>query len=113
MMPRRMGKRWVAWPYAVALLVGLLKCGGHEDPAGRSPRMLRVPLPRDIVTLDPAQGEDINTYNVIRQIYEGLVDYDPRTLKVVPRIARSWTVSPDGLTWTFELNPAVRFVDDP
>lgn len=95
------------------IVVAAASCEGGEGSGLRRPAVLRVPLPRDILTLDPADGDDINTFNVIRQIYEGLVDYDPRSLEVVPRVARSWTVSPDGLVWTFLIRDGVRFTDDP
>ena len=41
-------------------------------------------------------------------IYEGLTAID-KDLKVVPGLAESWTVSPDGLTYTFKLRPGVTF----
>jgi peptide/nickel transport system substrate-binding protein len=40
-----------------------------------------------------------------------LVRVDRKTGKIEPRLARSWTGSPDGLTWTFALEPAVTFAD--
>jgi len=43
-------------------------------------------------------------------IYEGLVQYDPSgSSKIVPGIAESWTVSPDGLTYTFKLRSTAKF----
>ncbi len=100
---------------ALAVLVGLgpIGCAVPNQAAKNHPAILRVPLPREINTLDPRDGDDINTHNIIRQLYEGLVDYDPRTLAVVPRIAAGWRVSPDALAWTFDLREGVRFIDDP
>jgi peptide/nickel transport system substrate-binding protein len=40
-----------------------------------------------------------------------LVRIDRPTGRIEPRLARSWTVSPDGLTWTLELEPGVVFSD--
>lgn len=91
----------------------LVVCGHPPGTERRALAILRVPLPRDILTLDPADAGEITTHNVVRQLYEGLVDYDPRTLGVVPRIARAWSVSPNGLEWRFELHPNVCFIDDP
>lgn len=43
-------------------------------------------------------------------IYEGLVRYDPKgSTNVEGAIAKAWTVSPDGLTYTFALRPGVKF----
>jgi len=48
---------------------------------------------------------------VSRLINATLVRVDRKTGKVEPRLARSWTASPDGLTWTFALEPDVTFAD--
>lgn len=113
MMPCRGRARWVGALLALSAIEILTGCGFGENVPQQPPAALRVPLDRDLLTLDPARGDDINTYNVVRQLYEGLVDYDPATMQVVPRIASSWTISPDGLLWTFEIRRGVRFIDDP
>lgn len=41
---------------------------------------------------------------------DGLVEQD-RFGRFVPSLAQSWTVSPDGLTWTFKLRPGLMYVD--
>lgn len=43
-------------------------------------------------------------------IYEGLLRYD-ENLKPHPLLAESWTVSDDGLTYTFKLKPNVKWHD--
>ncbi|MFH1278924.1 MAG: ABC transporter substrate-binding protein [Candidatus Eisenbacteria bacterium] len=93
--------------------VCFISCSPDSRPPESGCAELRVPLPRDIRSLDPVEGGEILTYNVVRQLYEGLVDYDPNTLAVVPRIAEEWSVAEAGLEWTFLLHRGVRFVDDP
>ena len=44
------------------------------------------------------------------QIWEPLIRYDEE-LKLQPGLAESWTLSPDGLTWTFNLRKDVKFSD--
>ena len=46
---------------------------------------------------------------VERNVFAGLVDVDPATLRIVPSIARSWSASADGRTFTFDLRAGVRF----
>ena len=41
-------------------------------------------------------------------VFEGLVTLDPAG-RIVPQLAESWTISPDGLTYRFALRPGVRF----
>ncbi len=95
------------------VLAALCACAAPHHAPPRAPAELRVPLVRDVQSLDPLDGGEIVTFNVVRQLYEGLVDYDPRALTVVPRLARAWRVSDDGRRWSFDLQPGVRFVDDP
>jgi peptide/nickel transport system substrate-binding protein len=45
-----------------------------------------------------------------RMSYNGLIDYDPQG-KIVPGLAASWKVSPDNLTYTFQLRPDVKWHD--
>jgi peptide/nickel transport system substrate-binding protein len=47
---------------------------------------------------------------VATKVYEGLLEYD-FNLKPQPGLARSWTVSQDGKTLTFRLQPGVKFHD--
>lgn len=54
-------------------------------------------------TLDPNLMTDINSTNVYLGLFEGLVQYDPKTNLAYPGVAKSWTVSSDGLTLTFKL----------
>ena len=54
-------------------------------------------------TLDPNLMTDIPSTNVYLGLFEGLVQYDPKTNLGIPGVAKSWTVSPDGLTLTFKL----------
>lgn len=57
---------------------------------------------------DPIQVDDEATAEYIVEIFGGLVTLD-RDLKVQPDIAESWTISPDGKTYTFKLRDGVVF----
>ena len=48
--------------------------------------------------------------NVYQNLYDKLVDIDAN-LSIVPMLAASWTVSPDGKTLTFKLRQGVKFQD--
>jgi len=47
----------------------------------------------------------------LRSVYDTLVFLNPETGKFVPGLAESWTISPDGLTYTFTLRRDVTFHD--
>jgi len=63
----------------------------------------------DAKTLDPALDGDLSSTQALQLISNGLVSLDPSTLKVVPGLASSWEISPDGKTWTFHLRPGLKF----
>jgi len=50
------------------------------------------------------------TQTVGGKIYEGLLAFD-KSLKPVPSLAKSWAVSDDGLTYTFQLQDDVKWHD--
>jgi peptide/nickel transport system substrate-binding protein/oligopeptide transport system substrate-binding protein len=68
----------------------------------------RRPLQFMPKTLDPAFSTDIYAVTVIQQLFDGLVQFD-QDLNVIPAVAKSWKISPDGLTYTFFLREGVKF----
>ena len=71
----------------------------------------RVAVAGDTGTLDPWNASDGNALIVTRQIFETLVEYEPGGFKIAPKLAESWSVSSDGLAWTFVLRRGVKFHD--
>ncbi len=64
----------------------------------------------DIISLDPAEAFEISTGEITGNTYDLLVRLDINdTTNVVGGIAESWTVSDDGLTYTFKLKPDLKF----
>lgn len=64
----------------------------------------------DIITLDPGEAFEISTAEVTANTYSKLVNLDMNdTSKVVGELAESWTISEDGLTYTFKLKPGLKF----
>ena len=52
---------------------------------------------------DPLTAVGLPQQRICRELFEGLVCCDPGTSDAVPGIAESWSVSPDGRTFTFAL----------
>lgn len=57
---------------------------------------------------DPHQNNTINGNNLLWNVYEGMFFIDD-VGDLIPRVADSYEVSEDGLTYTVHLNPAVKF----
>jgi len=105
-----MGTRW--WLGWLAGCIGLtLVAAGSPGPlSAAAPRTLTVVQSGEASTLDPPH-EGFNAGSAVdRALYEGLVGFDVR-MKPIPVLARSWSISPDGLTYTIHLQPGVTFHD--
>jgi ABC-type transport system substrate-binding protein len=64
------------------------------------------------VNLDPAQVTDLNSNRVGRRVVETLVTFPEEKTEVVPGLAESWTISKDGLQYTFKLRKGISFHDN-
>lgn len=97
---------------AVLVLISTLlaSCGGAAaTPAAKAPKFAVYALNSEPLTnWDPAI-EFSNGIHVDNNIYEQLLRYDAIGKKVMPLLAESYTVSDDGLTWTFKLRKGVKF----
>ncbi len=61
-------------------------------------------------TLDPQKYLLVSEDTIIRDLFEGLTTEGPNN-EILPGQAESWTVSPDGLTWTFRLRDGLVWSD--
>lgn len=66
--------------------------------------------PGDIPTLDPSLATDNSSLQVIEEAFVGLTRMNEETTQIVPGMAESWTISDDGLVYTFKLLQNVPWV---
>jgi len=92
-------------------LVGLtlFSCGGNSSDNGK--KVFNMNLDQNLTSLDPAFSRNQNAMWMTNQIFNGLVQIDSN-LNTLPCIAKTWTTSPDGLTYTFILRNDVYFHAD-
>lgn len=65
-----------------------------------------------ISSFDPAQIAEVVTDEIIRNVCDALVDFDPEDpTQFIPGLAESWEVSDDGMTITFTLKEGIVFPD--
>src|SRR5215468_7769268 len=94
------------------LAVALLALVGAGGPAAAQPAgTLLVGLVAEPVNLDPPQVTDLNSLRVSRRIVETLVTFPDESTQIVPGLAESWTISKDGLWYTFKLRKGIVFHD--
>ncbi len=102
------------------LLVG---CDLGVNPAPTVKKLVKAPADKqvyvvpqvgisDITTLDPALvlAADQPSMSAVEMIYSGLVTLNDN-LQVQPQLAQSWSVSQDGLNYTFHLRHNLKFSD--
>ena len=102
------------------LLVG---CDLGINPAPTVKKLVKAPADKqvyvvpqvgisDITTLDPALvlAADQPSMSAVEMIYSGLVTLNGN-LQVQPQLTQSWSVSQDGLTYTFHLRHNLKFSD--
>jgi peptide/nickel transport system substrate-binding protein len=61
--------------------------------------------------LTPLIATDLVSWQIDAYMLDVLADRDPNTLAYIPRLAESWTVSPDSLTIDFKLRHGITFSD--
>lgn len=98
-------------PITTVLLiaVGLTACKGPA-PGGEISQVFRYNQHTGITSLDPAFSRDQATMWAAHQLFDGLVEVND-DLEVIPCMARSWTLSEDGMTYEFQLRTDVYFHD--
>lgn len=70
-----------------------------DDGTGR---IFKISISSDPQNLDPQLANDESSVMIAKNLYIGLTDYDPDG-NIVCRLAESYTVSEDGLVYTFKL----------
>ncbi len=63
--------------------------------------------------LFPHNVREVTSQRIANQVYEGLVEFDQKSLKVRPAIAKDWEVNDNATEFTFHLRKGVKFHDDP
>ncbi|TYP79115.1 ABC transporter substrate-binding protein [Paenibacillus methanolicus] len=81
----------------------------QEDGGPVGMDMLRLPIYRSVITLDPAEAFYVFDSHLIRQLFDRLVRFDIDSNQIVPGIAHDWKSEQDGKVWTFYLRKGVRF----
>ena len=100
----------LVWLGALLVLGGLGTARSVVAQAPVSGGSLTFAAGADPDSLDPQNTQSNPGEQVNRMMYENLVRFNAK-MQVEPALAESWTQSPDGLVWTFELRKGIRFHD--
>ena len=84
--------------------------GAAEEAVEPEPDPMRIGVPNEPNTMDPARQTSRMTVKTHYLKYDPLVFQDPESPdRYLPGLATSWDVTGDGLIWTFELRDDVTF----
>ncbi|NLB36960.1 MAG: peptide ABC transporter substrate-binding protein [Clostridiales bacterium] len=93
-------KRQISLSIALMLVLSIMFSSCSRDTG--MDKDLNYPIDSDPVCLDPQIASSSTSKLIINNCFEGLVRIDENG-KIIPGVAQSWTVSPDGLNYTFSL----------
>ena len=92
-------------------LVGALLLPALAAPAlAADPLVLRAGTDQKIKSLNPYAAVVVAEYEAFTLNYDLLVNFG-ENIEPVPGFAASWTQSTDGLTWTFKIQPGLKWSD--
>lgn len=102
--------RFIICAIVVMTLVMSSAVAAFADPALKSMGTLKYGTFSDPICLVPFMNADSASSDVCSLLYMGLVTYGPK-LEIIPAVASSYTISTDGLTYTFKLKKGVKWHD--
>lgn len=113
-----MNRSRVTWKIGGSLIIAILvvslflsACSKAGTPAETAPTTLTIADALQPSSLDIATEYEAAAMAVNRVVYERLVKYSANGTDIEPELATSWTVSTDGLQYTFKLREGVKFHD--
>jgi ABC-type transport system substrate-binding protein len=104
----------------LSVVIALAACAPDRGPRARpaSPDALHLAFKDQIKSLDPTFANDEFSSVAVHALYDTLVGYEPASpddpragLRLAPRLADRWDVSPDATRYTFHLRAGIVYAD--
>ena len=93
-----------------AVLSALLVAPGAASAATPKDTLVIAWAIDDIITMDPAESFEISAGEIMGNAYDRLIRFDVSDpSRLIGDTAKSWTVAPDGKTYSFELKDGLKF----
>ncbi len=89
----------------------LTACGGKSNSESNTLNLVLLGEPK---TLDNSKATDVYSSEILSMVNEGLVSVEVQedgSEKIMPGVAKEWTISPDGKKLTFKLNENAKWSD--
>ncbi|WP_313970291.1 peptide ABC transporter substrate-binding protein [uncultured Streptococcus sp.] len=101
-------KKWILGAGLTMSAALLLAACGKSDKKADAPRSFSYVYAVDPSSLDYSVTSKSSTSDVIGNVVDGLLEND-KYGNLVPSLAEDWTVSADGLTYTYKLRKGVKW----
>jgi len=93
----------------LGLATALMAVGGAQAATPKNTFVMAKDI-ADIITMDPAEVFELTTGEIIANIYDRIMMFEPEDLQnLVGGVAESWKISDDGKTITFKIRPGLKF----
>ena len=101
-------KKWLLTAGVVLSTTALLVACGKADKEADAPTTFSYVYAVDPASLDYSVATRTSTTDVIGNVVDGLMENDQYG-NVIPSLAEDWSVSKDGLTYTYKLRKGVKW----
>lgn len=107
---------------AGVVAIGVTSCGNENNEAAAGSEgkggvylggVMRMNEVETFKSLNPISVNEVVSYHIGTQLFEGLVKFDQNDLSVKPAVARAWETNANQTEWTFHIRNGVKFIDDP
>jgi oligopeptide transport system substrate-binding protein len=105
----KMSKRFRTLLLSLTLIVAILVSSASLISAQDTKVLRTAYLPGDVI-IDPALGTWLNEIQLVNMMFTGLTTLHETTVEIQPGLATDWSVSDDGLVYTFNLLQDVSWV---
>jgi peptide/nickel transport system substrate-binding protein len=95
----------------VLLLTAAVIClvSGGSALGADGDRTLNLSILAPLTTIDPQASTNLQDWMFFRQVFEPLYHQNEATSKYEPRVAESYSISPDNLVYTFKIRKGIKF----
>ncbi len=97
------------WRFALGLVLAALPLAAQAQTPVRGGTVVQA-ISADPPTMNPGTTTDTQAWSLMGKLFNGLTHLD-NDYRSHPDLAESWTVSADGLTYTFKLRRDVKWHD--
>ena len=101
-------KKWLLGAGAVLSTALLLTACGQSEKKAEAPKTFSYVYAMDPSSLDYSVTSKSSTSDVIANVVDGLLEND-KYGNLIPSLAEDWSVSKDGLTYTYKLRKGVKW----